>query len=437
MAKVVGAFMLKLILIALSFATLLTTVMPALAADIRPFISGSGNYRGIVIEGRIETGDYDRFVKIVKENQAQVSGVYIFSSGGDFEEAMKIGRAIRALDLASQVPMRSSTGRPVCESDGFGPKPNNPSNCSAASAAFFIHIGATNRGGTFLAVHRPVFVGERFGHLTQSQAQAAYDALQERARAYMSDMGVPTHVQEDVLGTPSDKALLLDEKTIKTYFWGKPAYRHEWLRNKCSRMTNSERTRSEELSRRLLRPRNIAEKEFSTSEREEMRALSAKEDEELKCEIAISRQSRVEAYEQFFGSKPSDHSGHNFAWWSQVTKYLGKDFYELAAEERLDEDRLGKYSFLKRTATANLPYLSLSDMGSKFRTVGWINVVSSPNPSPEFIRMLVSTLEDSWGKASGNAIDEWRWDRRDYSARLKYERVSGSGPFIGLIIEAK
>ena len=59
----------------------------------------------------------------------------------------------------------------------------------------------------------------------------------------MSEMGVPQQVQEDVLGTSSEKALLLDEKTVKTYFLGDLPNRHEWIINKCERLTPSERNR--------------------------------------------------------------------------------------------------------------------------------------------------------------------------------------------------
>jgi hypothetical protein len=119
----------------------------ASAADIRPFISDSGSYRAIVIEGNIEPGDFETFVRIAKENQGKVSGVYIFSPGGDFYEAMKIGRAMRALELSSQVPMRGPAGRPVCENDGFGPKPKSPNNCTCASAGFFITLAQSTEAG--------------------------------------------------------------------------------------------------------------------------------------------------------------------------------------------------------------------------------------------------------------------------------------------------
>jgi hypothetical protein len=219
------------------------------AANIRPYISGTGTYRAIVIEGKIIEGDFDTFQKIVKDNLGKVNGVWLFSPGGDFYEAMKIGRAMRSLELSSMVPRRDSRGLPECKKifDNLHP-PKNPSNCTCASACFFIHIGAIHRGGTYLAVHRPAFEKGQFGKLSQSDAKRAFDALQNSARKYMEEMGVPLHIQEDVLGTPSDKALLLDEKTIKTYFWLKIPYRHEWILNKCSQLSAAERKRSDKYS---------------------------------------------------------------------------------------------------------------------------------------------------------------------------------------------
>ena len=131
----------KFLAIALYFVlTMLHTAM-ATAADIRPFISGSGSFRAIVIEGNIEPGDFETFIRIIKENQGKISGVHIFSPGGDFYEAMKIGRAMRALELSSQVPMRSQSDQPSCEGI-LGIKPNDPKNCTCASAG---------RGGSWAA----------------------------------------------------------------------------------------------------------------------------------------------------------------------------------------------------------------------------------------------------------------------------------------------
>jgi len=419
-----------------SLAAMLHSTLAA-AADIRPFISGSGSYRTIVIEGNIEPGDFETFVRIAKENQGKISGVHIFSPGGDFYEAMKIGRAMRALELSSQVPMRSQSGQPSCE-DILGIKPNDPKNCTCASAGFFIHIGAVHRGGTYLAVHRPYFAKGKFGDLSQADAQKAFDALQESARAYMQEMGVPKHIQEDVLGTPSERALVLDDKTVKTYFWLELPYRHEWKKNRCSKLSESETQRTEDYSRRLLRARSASDADFSKAEWNDLTALQKKQDEERRCDIEIEKQSRIDAYARYFGVKPTDYAGQNFSKWSDGAKYLGRRFYELQAEDRFDEEKFAGSSFLKRAATANAPAISLSDSRASQKVVTRISMVSTPNPSPEYTQRLVQSLESAWGKRSGgNGTTEWLWDKKGFSAKLSYEPVSAEGPFLGLVIDSK
>lgn len=420
-----------------SLAILLNSAL-TVAADIRPFVSGSGSYRAIIIEGTIEPGDFETFIRIARENQGKVSTVYIFSPGGDFYEAMKIGRAMRALELASQVPMRLPSGQASCEEGSLGIRPNDPKNCTCASAGFFIHIGAIHRGGTYLAVHRPYFGKGKYGELSQVDAQKMFEALQDSARVYMQEMGIPKHIQEDVLGTPSERALLLDDKTIKTYFWGDLPYRHEWTKNRCSKLSDTEAQRAENYSKRLLRARNASDSDLSKSEWDDLRVIQKKQQEELDCAVAVARQSLVAGYERYFGVKPTDYSGHTFSKWSDATKYLGKQFYELLAEERFDEEKFAGSSFLKRAATANTPAISLSDSRTKLKVVTWIGLVSTPNPSPEFTRRLLQSLENAWGKRSGgDGITEWLWERKNFSAKLAHNSASAEGSFLSLVIDAK
>lgn len=428
----------KRIALGLHLSALAGFSVGAMAADIRPFIHGTGSYREIVIEGNIEPGDFETFVRIVRENQGQVSAVRIFSPGGDFYEAMKIGRAMRALELGSMVPMRDPSGRPSCSDGGFGPKPNDPKNCTCASACFFIHIGGIHRGGTFLAVHRPYFGKGKFGKLSQADAKKAFDALQDSARDYMQEMGVPKHIQEDVLGTPSERALILDEKTVKTYFWLELPYRHEWTKNRCSRLSESEAGRVESYSRRLLRARNASDADLSKSEWADLGDLQKKQKEELDCAVSISEKSRADAYEKYFGGKPTDFGNHNFTKWSEAPKYLGKRFYELSGEEKFEEEKFANTSYLKRAATGNTPYINLSDSSLKPKVVTWINLVSTPNPSPEFTRRLVKSLEDAWGRRTGgNGTTEWLWSKKEFSAKLVHNPVSAEGPFLSLVIVEK
>lgn len=285
----------KLLGFALAIFSTLFVSKSIRAADIRVEDIGDASYGVVVIEGKIEQGDFEKFLSLIAENNGRIGNVYIFSSGGDFREAMKIGRAMRALELSSMVPMKSSSGRPEC--GGYlVPVPKDPNNCVAASAGFFIHIGAVHRGGNFLAVHRPSFEQSRFGELSEQDAQKAFDALQAQARVYMSEMGVPTHIQEDVLGTPSDKALILDEKIIKTYFWGDLPSRHEWLIAKCSNLPAPPAD-----SKYYGKPGSLKWRMAQAD------PSNAKFEQERDCLIALVAKSRVSAYVNYFGKGIREH----------------------------------------------------------------------------------------------------------------------------------
>ncbi len=104
-----------ILVLAVQLVALASLSIEAIAADIRPYISGVGTYREIVIEGPIKPGDFETFIKIIRENQGQISGVTLYSPGGNFYEAMKIGRALRTFQLHSQAPMRDSSGHPTCD----------------------------------------------------------------------------------------------------------------------------------------------------------------------------------------------------------------------------------------------------------------------------------------------------------------------------------
>jgi hypothetical protein len=266
------------------------------AAEMRLLVRAN-DYRSLVIEGEIESGDYEHFLKTVKDNQGKLADVYLLSPGGDFVEAIKIGRALRALEMASVVPGRNSAGQPVCFNDSLGDFPRNPANCTAASAAFFIHVGAVERTGLYLVVHRPYFAPEQFAKLTESQAQAAFDALQRDARAYMTEMGVPPQVQEEVMGTSPDKGVVLDDKTVRNYFVGEIPYQQEWRHAKCAQLSPVETQRLDVLKDKI--------ETLTSAEWSEYTPMNKKRDLELACQGAVRVQSRMAAYERFSALLPA------------------------------------------------------------------------------------------------------------------------------------
>ena len=398
-----------------------TAVCAPQAAELRLTVAGS--YRNLDIEGVIEPGDYERFLSIARESQGKLSGVSLYSPGGDFLEAIKIGRALRALEISSQVPMRGRDGRAVCEESSIS-SVRNPENCTAASAAFFIHIGAVHRGGTYLAVHRPYFDPSRFRNLSQAEAQVAYTQLLSAAKDYMDEMAIPRHVQEEVLNTPSDKAVLLDERTIRTHIWGDLPHRYEWRRAKCAKLTAQQAHRYAQLN---LKP------SLDTQERETWRTLNNSATLEQQCEIALIRESREAAYTKFFGIAPSDASGHNFSKWVAAPNYLRRTFEDVASEERFEPDMdWAGMSVLKKKATSTSPATTLMDSKAKKRFVSWVSMFHEA-PSHQFLDTLRGKLTSAWGNPIA-AGDTWQWNKRNFKATLEY-RTSERAPSISLVVE--
>src|SRR5262249_10730318 len=72
------------------------------AAEIRVDPSG-GRVQRAILEGRIESGDFEKFIDFVFNRENAVE-IYLASPGGNLGEAMRIGMAIRQLNLSTIVP---------------------------------------------------------------------------------------------------------------------------------------------------------------------------------------------------------------------------------------------------------------------------------------------------------------------------------------------
>src|SRR5438128_2291220 len=90
-----------------TFAIWLVFPTVAVAADINI----SGGRSGILLEGTITPGDYEKLRGLIKENCSGnsrpiscPSRVFLASNGGSVLEAIKIGRLIRSLRLETEIP---------------------------------------------------------------------------------------------------------------------------------------------------------------------------------------------------------------------------------------------------------------------------------------------------------------------------------------------
>ena len=425
--RLVGT-LLPLMLLATIFIAI-TFPNSAIAAEMR--LNVQSNYRSITIEGRIERGDYDRFIKLVATNQGLVSGVILLSPGGDFVEAIKLGRALKALELSSRVPMKSRNGGPACEDASMGEVPRDPANCTAASAAFFIHIGAAHRGGTYLAVHRPTFDPKAFGQLSESEARTEFEQLQALARAYMKEMSVPDFIIEEVLNTPSDKVSVLEERVVKTHFWGDSPYRQEWRKARCTKLSGDELSELKSLSSQLLSARTLPNDRLAR-----LTELNSLQDSDMRCQLDLLRESRLTAFKNFFGKAASDTDGHQFGRWADASNYLDRTFEDLASEQRFEiRDGFGGHTSMDKRATATSPHISVMDGRMRKKYVTWVNVFQ-PNPSEQFLAQLVATLKLAWGvPVDGDQGTGLTWSTPKLVARLKVEPTSNVGRYVSLIIE--
>lgn len=249
--------------------------------------------------------------------------------------------------------------------------PKDKKNYICASSGFFIYIAGVCRSGYIIGVHRPYFQKGKFGNLNQTDAQIAFNLLQKSSKDYMNEMGVPSHVQDKLLATQSNSIWMLDTNTINTYFHNHAPYRLEWLKNRCS---------------------------------------NADKDEENKCWQLTIFNSRLEAYERYFGKKPNDIENYDFSAWCNVKNYLNQPYHKILSKEYFEDDKYGEFDFLSRGAYVNSPAISLRDSISKNRVVRTISLYSW-DPSTEFVKLLLQNLVQCWG--DGKPIRDpnaWIWD---------------------------
>ena len=394
-------------------AMAILSILPGTAAPAEFRQVTSATDRQLVIEGDIKPGDFQKFLDAIKQNQGQTSTVWIFSPGGDFEEAMKIGRAMRALELASMVPTRNKFGNPVCDSEVA--HPSDPAYCIAASAAFMIHIGGVWRGGSYIIVHRPYFERKNFRQLSEAQAQVKFTGLQAEAASYMSEMGVSPQVQDRVLATPSDARFVLDEATVKTYFWGDLPARHEWLVAKCSGMSDRDRARLDLLRNRLSLRSRI---DFTKQEDADLKRLDQLDLQEESCRIPLTESSRIAAFENYFHVTAGVHAEQQFGAWVSAANDLGLEYSDLIEKNGFVEKLFPDASHLERAATAHSPMVMEFDVPQAVGVVAKISVFSPPNPSELYETQLLDTLNKAWGASKSSHGLPAVWKREAFVATL-------------------
>jgi len=205
---------------------LLATFDSSRAAEVRL------QNQSFVIEGEIETGDYDKLEALVSSKGWYVHSVTIGSRGGDILESLKIGRLIRKMRFATIAPVsqEGEDHHPILD----------PSNATCASACFYVFIAGVHRVGGALGLHRPTPTEEYLRAVQIDEAIEEYKRFREKITNYIAEMGVPTVYADRIFSIPSDQIEYLEEEEVRKHFSHEIPEVDDWLSARCPRLTSLE-----------------------------------------------------------------------------------------------------------------------------------------------------------------------------------------------------
>ena len=276
-------------------------VAPAGAAEIK-----ISDYHVIILEGTIVPGDYDKLRKLIEEScpskswsRTCPSNIYLASAGGSLTEAMKMGRLIRALRLATQVPvdvpddLRQRIVRPLKLQDPIN-------NYLCASACFFISIAGIDRysslGKSILGIHRPYMSNTDLKTLSAKQAMASAAQVRTVIDAYLKEMGVPSKYADLMFSIPKDQVQWINEADFEADFAGVIPELKDWIDSQCDKRTDVEKRLDDVFDAKIMRGEQL------TPEEQSIRLmLLQKRKAQVECETMVEDKLREDAWKAYRG----------------------------------------------------------------------------------------------------------------------------------------
>ncbi len=296
-----------------AIAACAVSAVPLRAADIRNMNGTVTNGRatagsfGLVLEGKIEAGDYDKLRSVygeIRTNQFYIGApgsnwFYLASPGGDLAEAMKIGRLVRALKLQTIIPSRS--GPHMQDEMVAQHKLKNPkANYMCASACFFISIAGIKRtwdepGDPILGIHRPYLSDSDLKSLSGDQAITSANQVRTTIENYLKEMNVPAKYADLMFSVPKDKVRWIGKANFEADLEGVIPGLKDWLAARCDKRTDIEKAVSERFA---ADPRPIGQ--YSPSERSIWEMLNKKRQAMHGCEFDTLNELSGEAWLKMF-----------------------------------------------------------------------------------------------------------------------------------------
>lgn len=218
----------------------------------------------ITLDGPIEKGDADQFRSIMRKAiftpEIDRLVVSLDSPGGSVDEAIEIGRIVRAT-LAETWTAHTivwpreakDTGLPYLPNikDAFAnldePLPTLSKCWSACTIIFFSGVhravfdnedNRTNVAGktTYyptIGVHRPSYAPEEYGQLSPAAAQKAYDIMLQNMSGVLAEMGAPDEFIKRTMATPSREIDLISRDEMERFATDTEPFFEDWLAAKC------------------------------------------------------------------------------------------------------------------------------------------------------------------------------------------------------------
>jgi hypothetical protein len=315
MHEVMGQYFCRLIV---AIAVIYGGAAPLHAADIRADIIGGGlrgpggvmlGPRSVVLEGKIETGDYDRLRDIYGERGRSefflglptVNELSLASPGGDLVEAMKIGRLVRALKLHTIVPTRVGPHSHIGTANEHKLK-NSKADYMCASACFFIFVAGIERTADgdypILGIHRPYLSDSDLRTLSGDQAIISTSRVRTTVENYLKEMNVPAKYADLMFSTPKDKVRWIVDADFHADLEGIIPELKDWLAARCDKRTDVEKAIWEKM---MADPRPIGQQ--SATDRSLFDLMEKKMQGIHDCEKDNVNTLSAEAWLQMFDPK--------------------------------------------------------------------------------------------------------------------------------------
>lgn len=290
-------------------ATLLAVlVAPASGAEIReprPEELGATGFARVILEGKVEIGDYDKLLKIIGDDcemefrgmPACADGIFLASPGGDLIEAMKISSLLRKLRLETHIPSDlPSPYRQKTEAILEDAK----ANYMCASACFFMFVAGIDRERDtyppILGIHRPYLSEADLKTLSGNQVMASAAQMRILVEDYLKEMGVSTKYADLMFSIPKDQVRLINDDDFTADFEGYIPELRDWLDAKCNKLTDVEKVVEKSIQAKARRKEKLTEDDERMS-----RMLTEKYLQQGECLAQVLSKLRGDAWKQFRG----------------------------------------------------------------------------------------------------------------------------------------